>query len=67
MLADLPRSDHARENIHEQRNIDEASLETHVSNICHSDLILMRDLKVFKQVGSETYPPAAILWFDPHA
>ena len=43
-------------NIHEQADIDEASLKTNIGNISHPDLILMRDLKVFKQVAPWTYP-----------
>ena len=45
MVADLPSSDHSGEDVHEQSDIDEASLETDVGNIGHPDLILSRDLK----------------------
>ena len=47
VLTDLPRFDHSGENIHEERDIDEASFEAHISNIGHPDLILMRNLKGF--------------------
>ena len=67
VLTDLPRFDDSGENIHEQADIDEASLKTNIGNISHPDLILMRDLKVFEQVASMAYPPEAILLFDPHA
>ena len=45
MWTDLPSPDHSGEDIHEQSDIDEASLETDVGNIGHPDLILSRDLK----------------------
>ena len=45
MLADLPASDHASKNIHEQRNIDEASVEPDVGNITDPDLIASADVK----------------------
>ena len=34
LQAEMPRFDHARENIHDHCEVDEASLETHISNIC---------------------------------
>ena len=52
VLTELPRFDHSGEDIHEQREIDEAFFETDVGNICYPDLILMRNLKGFKQVAS---------------
>ena len=45
MWTDLPSSDHSGEDVHEQSDIDETSLETDVGNIAHSDLILLIDLK----------------------
>ena len=45
MSTDLPSLDHSCEDVHEQSDIDEASLETDVGNIGHPDLILSRDLK----------------------
>ena len=51
VLTELPRFDHAREDIHEQAEVDETPIETHISNICHPDLIWTRDLKVFEQVA----------------
>ena len=67
MLTDLPRSDHPSENIHEQADIDETSIETNIGNIAHPDLILTRNLKVFEAVAPRTCHPEAILLFDPHA
>ena len=51
MLADMPASDHAREDIHKQSNIDEVSFETDVGNIAHPDLITSEDVKVFKVIA----------------
>ena len=45
MWTDLPSSDHSGEDVHEQSDIDEPSLETDVGNIADPDLILSRDLK----------------------
>ena len=56
MLTQMPRSNHASENIHEQSDIDEASVETNLGNISHPDLILMRDLKVFEPVAPRFIP-----------
>ena len=67
VLTELPGFDHSGENIHEQADIDEASLETNIGNIAYPDLILMRDLKGFEAVAPRTYHPEAILLFDPHA
>ncbi len=67
VLTDLPGFDDSGENIHEQADIDETSLETNIGNISHPDLILTRDLKVFEAVAPRTCPPEAILLFDPHA
>ena len=47
LMTDLPSFDDSGENIHEQADIDETSLETNIGNICHPDLILMRDFKGF--------------------
>ena len=46
MLRDLPASDHASKNIHEDTNIDEATLEPDVGNITDPDLIASADVKV---------------------
>ena len=67
VLTDLPRSNHPSENIDEQADIDETSIETNIGNISHPDLILTRDLKVFEAVAPRTCHPEAILLFDPHA
>ena len=67
VLTDMPSSDEPSENIHEQAEINEASLETNIGNICHPDLILTTDLKGFKTVGPWTYLPEAISLFDMHA
>ena len=45
MLADLPASDHAGKNIHEDTNIDEAALEANVRNITDPNLIASTDVK----------------------
>ena len=50
VLTDLPSLDNSSENIHEQADIDETSIETNIGNICHPDLILTRELKVFEPV-----------------
>ena len=57
VLTQMPRFDHSGEDIHEQGEIDEASFETDVGNICYPDLILMTDLKVFKQIAPRFLPP----------
>ena len=67
VLTELPRSDHSGENIHEQADIDETSIETHIGNIRHPDLILTRDLNVCEPVVPRTCLPEAILLFDTHA
>ena len=67
MWTNLIGFDDSGENIHEQADIDETSIETNIGNIAHPDLILMRDLKGFEQVAPWTCPPEAILLFDPHA
>ena len=50
MLTDLPNSG---ENIHEQADIDEASLKTNIGNISHPDLILNQG---FQAGAPWTYP-----------
>ena len=50
MVADLPSSDHSGEDVHEQSDIDEASLETDVGDIAHPDLIRSRDLKTLNSI-----------------
>ena len=50
MLTDLPASDHARKNIHEERDIDEASVEADVGNITDPDLITSTDVKVLNPI-----------------
>ena len=52
----MPSSDQPSENIHEQAEIDEASLETNIGNISHPDLILTRDFKVFETVAPGGIP-----------
>ena len=44
MLTQMPRSDPASKDIHEQSDIDEASVESDVSYIAHPDLIRSRNL-----------------------
>ena len=51
MLRDLPASDHARKNVHEHANIDEASLEPDVGNITDPDLIASADVKVLNSIA----------------
>ena len=50
MLADLPASYHASEDIHEHRNIDEASVETDIRYIANPDLITSTDVKCFEAI-----------------
>ena len=52
----MPSSYHAREDIHEQSNIDEAFLEVDVCNIANPDLIASGDLKGLKSVDPGTHP-----------
>ena len=56
MLTQMPRSNHASEDIYEQRDIDEASVETDVGNIADPDVIASGDLKGLKAVDPETHP-----------
>ena len=49
VLTDLPGFDHSGENIHEQADIDETSIETNIGNIGHPDLILTRDFERFSR------------------
>ena len=60
MSTDLPSLDHSGEDVHEQSDIDEASLETDVGNIAHPDLILSRDLKGLNSIdpGVSTFKGA---------
>ena len=51
MLRDLPASDHASKNIHEDTNIDEATLEPDVGNITDPDLIASADVKVLNPIA----------------
>ena len=51
MLRDPPASDHARKNIHEETNIDEATLESDVGNITDPDLIASADVKVLNPIA----------------
>ena len=60
----MPRSYHASEDIHEQRDIDEVSFELNISDIANPDLITSRDLKVLKSVAPRDAPPEATSWFD---
>ena len=50
MLADLPPSDHASEDIHGHCDIDEASLESDICYIANPDLIVSADIKVLKSI-----------------
>ena len=45
------------ENSNEQRNIDEVSFESHVSNIANIDLITSGNLKGLKSVAPGTFLP----------
>ena len=54
MLTQMPSSDHTREDIHEQSDRDEASLEADVGNIADPDLIASTDLKVFEAIHPRT-------------
>ena len=45
VLTEIPRSYHASEDIHEQREIDEASVEADVGDIADPDLIATTDIK----------------------
>ena len=56
VLTEVPRFDHSGENIHQQAEIDETSIETHIGNIADPDLIRMRDLNVFEQVAPRFIP-----------
>lgn len=47
-------SDHVREDIHKQTNVDEVSLDTDIGNIAHPDLITSGDLKIFKTINTGT-------------
>ena len=47
----MPSSDHTREDIHEQSDIDEASLEADVGNIADPDLIASADVKVLNPIA----------------
>ena len=46
----MPPSYHSGEDIHEQRNINEASFESDIDYIAHPDLITFGDLKGFKAI-----------------
>jgi len=50
VLTEVPPSDHASKNIHEQSDIDEATLEPDVGNITDPDLINLTDLNVFEAI-----------------
>ena len=45
MLTQFPASNHTSEDIHEQSDIDEASVEADVGNIADPDLIALTDIK----------------------
>ena len=49
MLTEIPGSNHAREDIHEQSDIDEASVEADVGDIADPDLIATTDIKGFRR------------------
>ena len=50
MLADLPPSYHATEDIHEHSDINEASFEANVGYIANPALILATDIKCFEAI-----------------
>ena len=54
MPTQLPRSDHASEDIHEQRDIEETSVEADVGDIANPDLIGSTDLKVLNSIDPGT-------------
>ena len=56
MVADLPPSYHASEDIHEQSDIDEMSLEADVGYIANPDLIVPRDIKILKSIPPRMPP-----------
>ena len=53
MLTQMPPSNHASEDIHEKRDIDEASFQADVGNIANPDLIGGRNLKGLQAI----HPP----------
>ena len=50
MWTDLPSSYHSGEDIHQQSDIDEASVESDVGNIADPDLIRSTDLKTLNSI-----------------
>ncbi len=54
MLTQMPRSYHASEDIHEQSDIDETSVEADVGDIADPDLIGSTDLKVLNSIDPGT-------------
>lgn len=67
VLPQMPRFGDSGENIHQQADIDETSIESDVGNIADPDLILMRDLKVFEQVAPRFIPLKRFCGLGPHA
>ena len=60
MLTEIPSSYHAREDIHEQSEVDEAVLEADVGDIAHPDLIASTDFKVFEAVPPGLRPLSGV-------
>ena len=60
LLTEFPPSDHAGEDIHEEREIDEVSLESDVSNIAHPDLIASIDLKGLQVIDPRTHTVSGV-------
>ena len=55
MLTQMPPSDHASEDIHEQSDKDEVRFESDVGNIADPDLSASRDLKVFEAIDPRVH------------
>ena len=55
MLTELPPSYHSGEDIHEQSDIDEVSLESDISNIANPDLIASTDIKRLQAIHIGTH------------
>ena len=64
---EVPGFDHSGENIHEQSEIDEALLETHIGNIGPPRPDPDERSQGLRASCSTVYPPEAILLFDTHA
>ena len=55
MLTEVPPAYHSGEDIHEQSDIDETSLETDVGNIAYPDLIGSTDFKTLNAIDSVVF------------